>query len=399
MTWEVKKLGDVIIIERGGSPRPIKKYLTTSSDGINWIKISDATVSDKYIYKTQQKITQEGLAKTRLVKEGDFILSNSMSFGRPYIMKTTGAIHDGWLVLKQKDEKLFETEFLYYLLSSPYVFQQFNYLASGSTVRNLNIALVSSVKVPVPPLPIQKKIVKVLDSAFEKIAKAKENSETNLKNAKEVFESYLQKVFENKGDDWEENILENITNVEYGFTGKAKKEGEYRYVRITDMDKDGLLILNNKLYLKKSKEADKFIIKNHDLLMARTGATFAKVLFFEEFEKSVFASYLIRINFNINMNNKLYWYFSKSKFYWNQANKLASGSAQPHFNGSAVKKVKFSYPKSLSEQKAIVSKLDNLSKQTKQLESIYSQKLSSLKELKQSILQKAFKGELTEVKA
>jgi type I restriction enzyme S subunit len=114
--WELKKLGEVLTIERGGSPRPIKKYLTDSSEGINWIKISDATASNKYIYETKEKITKDGLHKTRLVNEGDFLLSNSMSFGRPYIMKTTGCIHDGWLVLKQDEKKVFETEYLYYLL-------------------------------------------------------------------------------------------------------------------------------------------------------------------------------------------------------------------------------------------------------------------------------------------
>jgi type I restriction enzyme S subunit len=120
--WEIKKLGEVLTIERGGSPRPIQKYMTNSPDGINWIKISDATASDKIIYETKEKITRDGLHKIRIVNKGDFILSNSMSFGRPYIMKTTGCIHDGWLVLKQNGKKIFETEFLYYLLSSPYCF-------------------------------------------------------------------------------------------------------------------------------------------------------------------------------------------------------------------------------------------------------------------------------------
>lgn len=133
--WKIKKLGDVLSIERGGSPRPISKYITDSEDGLNWIKISDATASDKYIFKTKQKITRDGLHKTRLVNVGDFILSNSMSFGRPYIMKTSGCIHDGWLALRQNGTKIFDTEFLYYLLSSTYVFNQFNSLAAGSTVR------------------------------------------------------------------------------------------------------------------------------------------------------------------------------------------------------------------------------------------------------------------------
>lgn len=214
--WEIKKLGDVLTIERGGSPRPIKKYLTDSSEGINWIKISDATASNKYIYETKEKITREGLHKTRMVHEGDFLLSNSMSFGRPYIMRTSGCIHDGWLVLKQEGEKVFEIEYLYYLLSSPYLFEQFDSLAAGSTVRNLNIRLVSSVEVPVPPLPEQQRIVSILDKCFSAIERSRNNAEQNLKNAKELFESYLQGVFEKKGNGWEEKKLGEVYDVRDG---------------------------------------------------------------------------------------------------------------------------------------------------------------------------------------
>jgi type I restriction enzyme S subunit len=102
--WQWKTLEDVFLIERGGSPRPIKSYITDADDGINWIKIGDATKGDgKYIESTEQKIKPEGLKKSRLVEEGDFIMSNSMSFGRPYIMKTKGAIHDGWLLMRAKN--------------------------------------------------------------------------------------------------------------------------------------------------------------------------------------------------------------------------------------------------------------------------------------------------------
>ena len=97
--WEEKKLGNVCRIARGGSPRPIQEFLTTAPDGINWIKISDATASGKYIYKTEQKIISDGARRSRMVHEGDFLLSNSMSFGRPYIMRTSGCVHDGWLIL------------------------------------------------------------------------------------------------------------------------------------------------------------------------------------------------------------------------------------------------------------------------------------------------------------
>lgn len=94
-SWEWVRLGEVLTILRGGSPRPIKKYLTDSPNGINWIKIGDSTVNSKYIDHAAEKIIPEGLDKTREVHKGDFLLSNSMSFGRPYILKIDGAVHDG----------------------------------------------------------------------------------------------------------------------------------------------------------------------------------------------------------------------------------------------------------------------------------------------------------------
>src|SRR5262245_14536722 len=114
--WNLVTLGDIFLIERGGSPRPIEDFITNESNGVNWIKIGDTKGAKKYITRTQEKIRPEGLKKTRMVYEGDFILSNSMSFGRPYIMKTSGCIHDGWLVIR-KNENV-DTDFLYYSLSS-----------------------------------------------------------------------------------------------------------------------------------------------------------------------------------------------------------------------------------------------------------------------------------------
>ena len=136
--WEKKTLDELCAIARGGSPRPIKQFLTDAPDAINWIKISDATASTKYIYKTKEKIKPEGIKRSRLVHDGDFLLSNSMSFGRPYIMRTTGCIHDGWLVLSDKSG-LYDQDYLYHFLGSDTAYRQFDARASGSTVRNLNI--------------------------------------------------------------------------------------------------------------------------------------------------------------------------------------------------------------------------------------------------------------------
>lgn len=149
--WVECQIGEVFNIERGGSPRPIKEYLTTSLEGINWIKIGDTKNTSKYIFETKEKIKPEGLKHSRFVNIGDLILSNSMSFGRPYIMKTTGCIHDGWVVFRNPYKIAIE-DFLYYLLSSPNIYSKFSIVATGSTVKNLNIDRIKGISIIIPPL-------------------------------------------------------------------------------------------------------------------------------------------------------------------------------------------------------------------------------------------------------
>lgn len=164
MSWPQVKLESVFDIARGGSPRPIDDYITDADDGLNWISIRDASNSNKFIETTRLKIKPEGLSKTRLVKPGDFLLTNSMSFGRPYIMKTTGCIHDGWLVLSGDPEKV-DSDYFYHLLGSDLLKRRFSALAAGAVVKNLNIDLVKGVEIPLPPLPEQKRIAAILDKA------------------------------------------------------------------------------------------------------------------------------------------------------------------------------------------------------------------------------------------
>ena len=161
-----RKLGDVLEIARGGSPRPIDDYFTDDPDGLNWIKIGDVPPDGRYITSTAQKISRAGLKKTRQVQVGDFLLSNSMSFGRPYILQIDGCIHDGWLVLSGVDLH-FSRGYLYYLLRSRRVQQQFTALAAGSGVKNLNIKVVQSVEVPVPPIEVQEDLEKALSEWFD----------------------------------------------------------------------------------------------------------------------------------------------------------------------------------------------------------------------------------------
>ena len=166
--WSWVSLSDVCNVARGGSPRPIKEYLTDDKNGINWIKIGDADKDGKYINSTKEKISPSGISKSRMVHKGDFLLTNSMSFGRPYILNIDGCIHDGWLVISPIP-KTYDPEFLYYLLSSGFAYSQFTEAASGGVVSNLNSDKVGNSLFPLPPQSEQKRIVSELEKLFKAI--------------------------------------------------------------------------------------------------------------------------------------------------------------------------------------------------------------------------------------
>lgn len=199
--WVWIRLGNYTEIARGGSPRPINNYLTTGKDGINWIKIGDTDKNGKYISKTAEKIIREGITKSRYVKKGSFLLSNSMSFGRPYILNIDGCIHDGWLVLSNY-EKLLNCDYLYYVLSSPLSKRQFVHQADGAVVKNLNTVKVQKIVIPLPPLPEQQRIVARVEALMKEIDKL-EQTEKELEAIKAAFPgdmkaSLLQAAMEGK---------------------------------------------------------------------------------------------------------------------------------------------------------------------------------------------------------
>ena len=162
-SWEQRKFSDLVQIERGGSPRPIDDFITDSPDGLNWVKIGDAPAQGNYITKTAEKIKPEGLSKTREVHPGDLILSNSMSFGKPYIMGIDGCIHDGWLLIRNT-YKVFDLTFLCHLLGTPQMIIQYKSLAAGSTVNNLNKELVGNTVVTIPTIKEQRVLGQYLET-------------------------------------------------------------------------------------------------------------------------------------------------------------------------------------------------------------------------------------------
>ena len=167
-TWSWIRLKYVSEIARGGSPRPIKEFLTDSVNGINWIKIGDTEKDGMYINSTKERIKPEGLSKSRLVHKGDFLLTNSMSFGRPYITNIDGCIHDGWLVISPIGTSYMQ-KFLYYLLSSGYAFSQFAGKVSGAVVKNLNSKKVADALLPLPPYNEQQRILDKLEEIIPKV--------------------------------------------------------------------------------------------------------------------------------------------------------------------------------------------------------------------------------------
>jgi len=400
--WQAKTLDELCKIARGGSPRPIKEYLTDAPGGVNWIKISDATASTKYIFSTKEKIKPEGVKRSRMVHEGDFLLSNSMSFGRPYIMKTSGCIHDGWLVLTDKSG-LLDQNYLYYFLGSSAAYRQFDARASGSTVRNLNIGLVRSVEVPLPPLPEQERIVAILDEAFTAIAMATANAEKNLANARELFENEIYRVFSQPGEGWSATTLRNEVDFLAGFAFRSSEYTELADgIRLLRGDN----IVQGKLRWEGAKrlpwegvgEYAKFNLMENDVVLAMDRPWVTAGLKIAAIQESDLPCLQVQRTARLRAGLELHWnyllHLLRSKAFIQYIIGGQTGLGVPHISGKQILDFEFPRP-SISEQQAIIDEINALSTATTSLQAVYCRKQDSLTELKQSILHKAFTGELT----
>lgn len=206
-------------VARGGSPRPIKDYLTDSPQGVNWIKIGDTEKGGKYINSTKEKIKPCGVSRSRLIHKGDFLLTNSMSFGRPYISNIEGCIHDGWLVISPATGT-YTQDFLFYLLSSRFAYDQFCGKVSGAVVQNLNSDKVADAIFPIPPFEEQQRIVSRLESVMphlDKYGKAQEeqdllNASINSRLRKSILQDAIcgKLVAQSSDDVPASNLLEQI---------------------------------------------------------------------------------------------------------------------------------------------------------------------------------------------
>lgn len=210
-SWKWIRLDGMATIVRGGSPRPMKNFITKREDGLNWIKIGDAERGTARISQCAEKIIPEGLKKTRFIQKGSLLLTNSMSFGYPYILDVDGCIHDGWLAFSDF-ESVVNRDYLYYALLSPYCRSIFIAKAAGAVVKNLNIDKVKEVFVPVPPLHEQARIVAKLEEAFAEIDRAEKAYEELQTLASVLRGQILQEAIKGKlvPQLAEEGVVEHI---------------------------------------------------------------------------------------------------------------------------------------------------------------------------------------------
>ena len=205
--WEQRKAGDRLVVLRGGSPRPIESYITSDPSGVNWIKIGDVEPGSMYITRTSERIRREGVSKSREVFAGDLLLSNSMSFGRPYILQVNGCIHDGWLLIRDAEGR-FDTIFLQQMLSTPSMARQYKALAAGGVVNNLNSELVQSATIAFPGKAEQIKI----GALFQKLDSLIALHQRKHEKLKTVKQSLLEKMFPKEGEDVPELRFEGFTD-------------------------------------------------------------------------------------------------------------------------------------------------------------------------------------------
>lgn len=378
-SWEVKKIEDICTCFEDGDWIESKDQ---SDDGVRLIQtgnigsgfFKDRSEKARYISES----TFKRLHCTEII-EGDCLVSRLPDpVGRACILPSTGEkmiTAVDCTIIRFKQDVITSKWFIFYSLSNDYQFQ-IRSEVSGATRQRISRKNLGSVSVPVPSLSEQQRIVLILDEVFSNISKAKDNAEQNLKNAKELFESYLQSVFTNKGDDWEEKNLEDCFKLKSGDNLTSKMMGENGEYPV--FGGNGIAGLHTE-----------FNLSGDNVIIGRVGALCGNARHITEDVWITDNAFKVT-DFNYNFDNTFLTYLLNFK----NLRKFARQAAQPVISNSSLKDVLLEFPKALKEQQFIVKKLEELSLETKKLEAIYEQKLKDLEELKKSILQKAFNGEL-----
>ena len=385
--WELLLLGKTAKVYRGGSPRPIQSYITNSSNGVNWIKIGDVRENDKYIYSTQEKIRPDGISMSREVHIGDFILSNSMSFGRPYILRTNGCIHDGWLTIQEYGQA-FSTEYLYYVLSSKIIYKQYIGMAAGSSVKNLNKDKVTSLMVICPPLPEQQRIAEALSDVDGMIS----SLEKLIAKYKSIKTACLQQMFPQNGETVPRMRLP-------GFTGAwEQRKFEEIAVRSSVICSDDTLPrveyedivsgtgrLNKDIYAKQSSKSG-IAFHQGDVLYGKLRPYLQNWLL-PTFDGLAVGDFWVLQPQNAD-GSFLYRLIQSRQF--DEVANQSTGTKMPRADWKLVSKTVFSIPSNISEQAAIGTYFTALDS----LITLHQRKLEKIQKIKQGMMQQLLTGKI-----
>ncbi len=327
----------------------------------------------------------------------DIVISAVGTLGKCYLVKEDDRfyIKDASVLWLSKNSEV-DSRYIVYGFESKLIQDQVFEGSMGATVGTLTISRAKNILFPIPPLPEQKRIVAKLDQAFIAIDQAQSNVERNLQNAKDLFQSKLNDIFSQNGEGWVEKKLGEVSEIIYGYTAKANHEtGTAKYLRITDIQDKNVNWETVPFCDLDEPEFLRYCLIAGDIVFARTGATTGKSYLINNPPEAVFASYLIRVQINSKELDSAFLYlFFQSGYYWELINKGITGSAQGGFNASKLKELTVSYPESVKIQARYVEEMDDLVTQIQALQAGYQQQQKALQELKKSILQKAFNGEL-----
>jgi type I restriction enzyme, S subunit len=405
--WEIKKLSEVCDLK---PPKKEAKDKLRDTDSVTFLPMEDLGVLGKEVIGVKERKLKDVTGSYTYFAENDLLLAKitpCFENGKIGIAKNlingVGFGSSEYLVFRSKGEII--QEYLYYFLSRE-TFREEGRKRMTGAVGHKRVAkeFIENYPLPFPvSIPEQQRIVAILDEAFAAIAKAKANAEQNLKNAKELFESYLQAVFENKGEGWEEKKVSEIGKTQTGTTPKTVEKENYGdyipFIKPADVDFSGVGDIRydneglSEIGLEKGRK-----MESGSILMVCIGATIGKVGFAEK---------VVSCNQQINsltvkkeLEPKFIYYAMTSREFQNKVLSEGRGAQAtlPIINKSKWENLTISFPKSKAEQKGFVAKFDGLQNETKKLEVIYQQKINDLEELKKSILQKAFSGELKTTK-
>lgn len=385
--WEIKKLGEVVDI-LDNLRKPITKRDRVEGEYPYYGATGILSYVHNYIFSEKLVLIGEDGAKwasgdnTSFIAEGKYWVNNHAHVIRP----NRKIILDEWIVY-----------FLNFSDLTPFI--------TGMTVPKLNQEKMRSIPIPLPPLPEQQRIVSLLDEAFAVIERSRNAAIKNLKNAKELFESYLQGVFEKKGDGWEETHLSKVCDFENGDRGKNYPNKSHRvssgipFINAGHLN-ENRLDFSDMDYI--SEERFNMLgngkIKPNDILFCLRGSL-GKVANVGNLNKGAIASSLVILRVKNELDNDFLLYFLNSNLTKKQIVDFGNGAAQPNLSAASLKKFIIPFPKSKEAQHTIVRQLDALRAETQKLEAVYQKKIADLEELKKSILQKAFAGELKTEKA